>query len=63
MKVTFFRSPSELRKWFEKNHATTQEFWVGFYKLPRRRAAIALVNRQVEENDVRLESPGGLEPI
>ncbi|HJX24997.1 MAG TPA: YdeI/OmpD-associated family protein, partial [Chthoniobacterales bacterium] len=32
MKVTFFPSPSDLRKWFEKNHATASEFWVGFYK-------------------------------
>jgi uncharacterized protein YdeI (YjbR/CyaY-like superfamily) len=22
----------ELRKWFEKNHATAEELWVGFYK-------------------------------
>src|ERR1022692_5060144 len=32
MKVAFFPSPSDLRKWFEKNHATTPELWVGFYK-------------------------------
>lgn len=32
MKATFFRSPSKLRRWFEKNHATGQELWVGFYK-------------------------------
>ena len=32
MKVTFFPSPSDLRKWFEKNHATASDFWVGFYK-------------------------------
>jgi uncharacterized protein YdeI (YjbR/CyaY-like superfamily) len=32
MKVTFFRSPSELRKWFEKHHATARELWVGYYK-------------------------------
>ena len=29
--VTFFRSPSDFRKWFEKNHAAA-ELWVGFYK-------------------------------
>jgi uncharacterized protein YdeI (YjbR/CyaY-like superfamily) len=31
-KLTFFRSPSDLRKWFEKHHATDQELWVGYYK-------------------------------
>src|SRR6266436_6338531 len=28
----FFASPSELRAWFEQNHQTTQELWIGFYK-------------------------------
>jgi uncharacterized protein YdeI (YjbR/CyaY-like superfamily) len=32
MKITFFRSPSELREWFEKHHATARELWVGYYK-------------------------------
>jgi uncharacterized protein YdeI (YjbR/CyaY-like superfamily) len=32
MKVAFFRSASELRKWFEKHHATARELWVGYYK-------------------------------
>ena len=32
MKVTFFRSPSELRKWFEKYHLTARELRVGYYK-------------------------------
>jgi len=32
MKVTFFRSPSDLRKWFEKHHATVRELLVGYYK-------------------------------
>ena len=32
MKVTFFRSPSDLRKWLESHHATTKELWVGYYK-------------------------------
>ena len=29
---TFFRSPAELRKWFEKNHASADELLVGFHK-------------------------------
>ena len=29
---TFFRSPAELRKWFEKNHASADELIVGFHK-------------------------------
>ncbi len=28
----FFRSPSDFRKWLEKNHTTASELWVGFYK-------------------------------
>jgi len=32
MKVTFFKSPSDLRKWLEAHHATAQELWVGYYK-------------------------------
>ena len=29
---TFFRSPAELRQWFEKNHASADELIVGFHK-------------------------------
>lgn len=29
--VTFFRTPAELRKWFQAHHATADELWVGFY--------------------------------
>ena len=32
MNVIFFRSLSELRKWFEKYHTTALELWVGYYK-------------------------------
>jgi uncharacterized protein YdeI (YjbR/CyaY-like superfamily) len=32
MKIRFFRSPAELRQWFEANHATEVELWVGYYK-------------------------------
>jgi len=32
LKLTFFKTPSDLRKWFEKNHAVEQELWVGYYK-------------------------------
>jgi uncharacterized protein YdeI (YjbR/CyaY-like superfamily) len=32
VKIKFFRSPAELRRWFAKHHATSQELWVGFYK-------------------------------
>jgi len=33
MKTQFFATPADLRRWFEKNHATAQELWVGFYKV------------------------------
>jgi uncharacterized protein YdeI (YjbR/CyaY-like superfamily) len=32
MKVTFFRSPSDMRKWFEKHHLTARELRVGYYR-------------------------------
>ncbi len=32
MKPTFFKSQSDLRAWFEKNHATKQELLIGLYK-------------------------------
>lgn len=30
--ITFFKTPAEFRKWFEKNHAKKDELWVGFHK-------------------------------
>jgi uncharacterized protein YdeI (YjbR/CyaY-like superfamily) len=33
MKITFFRRPADLRKWFEKHSATATELRVGFYKV------------------------------
>jgi uncharacterized protein YdeI (YjbR/CyaY-like superfamily) len=32
MPVQFFRTPADLRAWFERHHATTPELWVGFHK-------------------------------
>lgn len=32
MKPTFFATPADFRKWFEKNHDMTAELLVGFYK-------------------------------
>ena len=32
MKIKYFKSASDFRRWLEKNHATTQELWVGYYK-------------------------------
>ena len=32
MKVTYFCSPLNFRKWLEKHHATVQELWVGCKK-------------------------------
>ena len=30
--VKFFRTPADLRRWFEKNHDRFLQLWVGFYK-------------------------------
>jgi uncharacterized protein YdeI (YjbR/CyaY-like superfamily) len=32
MKVTFFETPADLRKWFRDHAASAEELWVGFYK-------------------------------
>lgn len=32
MKPRFFKSPTDLRKWFARNHATETELLVGYYK-------------------------------
>jgi uncharacterized protein YdeI (YjbR/CyaY-like superfamily) len=40
MKPRFFRTPSELRKWFDGHHATATELLVGFYKKDSGRQSI-----------------------
>jgi uncharacterized protein YdeI (YjbR/CyaY-like superfamily) len=32
MRIKYFESSNDFRRWLEKNHATTQELWVGYYK-------------------------------
>jgi len=32
-RVTHFRTPATLRRWFEKHHDSSREFWVGYYKV------------------------------
>lgn len=32
LKIEFFQSPGDFRKWLEKHHATDRELWVGYYK-------------------------------
>ena len=32
MEIKYFKSANDFRRWLEKNHATTQELWVGYYK-------------------------------
>jgi len=32
MKPRFFRTPDDLRAWFDANHTTEQELWLGYYK-------------------------------
>lgn len=40
MKPTFFKSPSDFRRWFEKHHDTSKELLVGFYKKASGRPSI-----------------------
>ncbi|MEO5642877.1 MAG: YdeI/OmpD-associated family protein [Bacteroidia bacterium] len=30
--ITYFKKPSEFRKWLEKNYLEKEDLWVGFYK-------------------------------
>jgi uncharacterized protein YdeI (YjbR/CyaY-like superfamily) len=39
-KLTFFRSPPDLRKWFEKHHSAAAELWVGFHKKGTGKASV-----------------------
>jgi uncharacterized protein YdeI (YjbR/CyaY-like superfamily) len=32
MKITYFETQADFRKWLEKNHETVLELWVGFHK-------------------------------
>lgn len=32
MKIKFFKTPEDFRRWLETHHATTDELWVGYYK-------------------------------
>jgi uncharacterized protein YdeI (YjbR/CyaY-like superfamily) len=38
--ATYFTTPAELRAWFEENHATASELWVGYYKKATKRPTI-----------------------
>jgi uncharacterized protein YdeI (YjbR/CyaY-like superfamily) len=40
VKPQFFRSPAALRKWFSAHHATSQELWVGHYKIGSGKASV-----------------------
>jgi uncharacterized protein YdeI (YjbR/CyaY-like superfamily) len=40
IKATFFRTPADLRKWFQKNHAIAAELRVGYYKVGSGRPSI-----------------------
>jgi uncharacterized protein YdeI (YjbR/CyaY-like superfamily) len=37
----FFARPEELRRWFEANHCSETELWVGFYKKGSGRASVS----------------------
>jgi uncharacterized protein YdeI (YjbR/CyaY-like superfamily) len=41
MKIKYLKSANDFRRWLKKNHATTQELWVGYYKKNSRQPSIA----------------------
>jgi len=40
-KPKFFKTPSDLRKWFLKHQSKSQELWVGFYKKSSSKKAVS----------------------
>ena len=32
MKIKFFKTPDDFRRWLEQHHASERELWVGYYK-------------------------------
>jgi uncharacterized protein YdeI (YjbR/CyaY-like superfamily) len=40
MKIKYFKSANDFRRWLEKNHATTQELWVGYHKRSSKQPSI-----------------------
>jgi uncharacterized protein YdeI (YjbR/CyaY-like superfamily) len=40
MKVTFFESASALRGWFETNHGSCSELWIGFHRIGSRKPTV-----------------------
>jgi uncharacterized protein YdeI (YjbR/CyaY-like superfamily) len=40
MKITFFKTEADLRKWFKSHHASATELWIGFYKKNSGKASI-----------------------
>ena len=44
----FFKSASELRKWFQKNHDKASELWIGFYNIKSTKKA-ATYKQAVDE--------------
>jgi uncharacterized protein YdeI (YjbR/CyaY-like superfamily) len=39
--VLFFATPDDLRDWFDANHATTDELWIGYYKKTSGRPSVS----------------------
>ena len=38
--VQFLATPTELRDWFDRNHATADELWLGYFKVSSGRAGL-----------------------
>jgi uncharacterized protein YdeI (YjbR/CyaY-like superfamily) len=39
--IRFFSTPEDLRDWFDANHATTDELWIGYYKKASGRPSVS----------------------
>ncbi len=48
MKVRYFKSQTDLRRWLQKNGAKSQEIWIGFYKKDSGKVGITYAEALVE---------------
>src|SRR5437667_12797197 len=40
MKIKYYKSAHDFRRWLERNHAITQELWAGYHKKSSRQPSI-----------------------
>ena len=60
--IRFFATPAELRDWFDANHLTEDELWLGYYKKASGRPSVdwaQVVDECLCPQTARIRGPGG----